>query len=192
MPVDISTKDGKKAYSKEIKGRESVLKIQERALSLNEQKTQSSEQQQEKISAAKRLALAKKADKTELAALVNKGMFALTFPVCKNKKLNLKDVEEVNFGGAVVGILVYYIPNFNFQHPIVILISRGIALFLKIRNVCGGIENVLKKGRKSEIQPEAGGQAKGHGKDEREPEKDYIEAGKVVDGMIAGVMKKQP
>lgn len=191
MPINVKTKQGEKRYTKEVKGKEKLLQLQEKALSLNEQKQNAAGAKQEKISQAKRLALAAKADKTELAKLVNKGMFALSLPACKNKKLTLKDVEEINFGGAVVGVLVYYIPGFNFQHPIVILISRGIALFLRVRTICEGLTNVLKKGRKSEVPTEAGGTAKGYGKNEQEKEADYIEAGKTVDGLIGEVMEGQ-
>lgn len=192
MPTNVQTNDGKRKYTKEVRGRESLLNLQQKALTLNEAKHNASTIKEEKISAAKRLALSKKADKTELGKLVNKGLFALSFPACKNKKLTLKDVEEINFGGAIVGVLVYYIPNFNFEHPIVILISRGIALFLKVRTICEGLTNILKKERKSEVSTEAGGVAKGYGKNEQKSEVDYIEAGKFVDGEITEVMKKQP
>ena len=189
MPVNVKTDKGAKKYTKEVKGREKLLDLQGKALQLNEAKQNASTVKEEKISAAKRLALSKKADKTELAKLVNKGLFALSYPVCKNKKLTQKDVEEINFGGAIVAIMVYYIPNFNFEHPIVILISRGIALFLKVRTVCEGLINTLKKGRKMETTPEAGGKPAGYGRDEQEIEHDYIEAGKTVDGLIGDVMR---
>lgn len=190
MVTNIDTEKGQQKYTKAIKGKENVLKLQEKALSLNEQKQKASAVKEDKISDAKRLALVKKADKTELAKLVNKGLFGVAYPICKNKKLTLKDIEEINLGGAIVGVLVYYIPNFNFEHPIVVLISRGIATFLKVRTVCEGIINALKKERKSESTTTAGGEAKGYGRNEQSKEKDYIEAGRVIDGLIEEVQKK--
>ena len=189
MVKDVTTDKGRKAYTKEVKGRETLLNLQEKALNLNEAKHNASTVKEEKISAAKRLALSKKADKTELGKLINKGLFAVTFPACKNKKLTLKDVEEINFGGAIVGVLVYYVPGFSFDHPIVILISRGIALFLRVRTICEGLTNVLKRGRQSERPTEASGTAKGYGKNEQEKEADYIEAEKTIDGLIGEVME---
>ena len=189
MPVDITSKKGEKSYTKEIKGREKLLDLQGKALQLNEAKQNASTVKEEKISAAKRLALSKKADKTELGKLINKGLFAVTFPACKNKKLTLKDVEEINFGGAIVGVLVYYVPGFSFEHPIVILISRGVALFLKVRTICEGLLNVLKKERKEETTPDAGGKPQGYGRDEQKVEHDYVEAGRTIDGLIGDVME---
>ena len=191
MPINVQTPSGEKAYTKEIKNRKTVFNLQEKALAINEAKQHATSAKEEKLSAAKRLALSKKADKTELGKLVNKGLFALTLPVCKNKKLTLKDVEEINFGGAIVGVLVYYVPNFNFEHPIVILISRGIALVIKIKSICGEITGLFKKKSTGEHTTEAGGAAKGHGKNEQKPEGDYIDAGRVVDGMITEEMNKQ-
>ena len=189
MTVNIESDKGAKKYTKEVKGREKLLDLQQKALSLNEAKQNASEVKEEKLSAAKRLALSKKADKTELAKLLNKGLFALALPACKNKKLTLKDVEDINFGGAIVGVLVYYVPNFNFEHPIVIIISRGVALFLKIRTVCEGLTNILKNERKSNEATTASGTGKGYGRNEQQKEADYIEAGRTIDGLIGDVME---
>jgi hypothetical protein len=87
----------------------------------------------------------KVADETKLAQLINKGMYHSLFPFCKNKELKEADVQEVNLGGGVVGAVQYYVPDLNLDHPIIILLTRGIMLYLTFKRICGKIAVIKEK-----------------------------------------------
>lgn len=85
------------------------------------------------------------ADTSKLATLINKGMYAGLMPLCKNKKLQENDVLDINLGGAVVGTVQYFIPNVNLEHPLILLATRGIILYLKFKSVCNKVAEIKDK-----------------------------------------------
>ena len=78
----------------------------------------------------------RQADESNLAKLINKGIYHGTFPLCKSKQLKETDVAEINLGGAIVGSVLYFFPDVNLDHPVIVLATRGILFYLKFRQVC--------------------------------------------------------
>jgi hypothetical protein len=101
------------------------------------------------------------ADTSKLAQIINKGMYAGLMPFCANKNLQEKDVQEINLGGAVVGTVQYLVPGVNLDHPLVLLATRGIILYLKFKAICGKIEQI-----KAHIDESIGGIKQGWTKEE--------------------------
>lgn len=87
----------------------------------------------------------KAADESKLATLINKGMYHSLMPFCKNKELKEEDIQEVNLGGGVVGAVQYYVPDLNLDHPIIVLLTRGIMLYLAFKRICGKIADIKEK-----------------------------------------------
>jgi hypothetical protein len=85
------------------------------------------------------------ADTSKLALIINKGMYHGLMPFCTNKALKEEDVQEVNFGGAVVGTVGYFFPDINMEHPLILLATRGIILYLKFRAICSKIVEIKDK-----------------------------------------------
>jgi hypothetical protein len=85
------------------------------------------------------------ADTSKLAVIINKGMYHGLMPFCKNKELKEEDVQEVNFGGAVVGTVGYFFPDINMEHPLILLATRGIILYLKFKAICSKIVEIKDK-----------------------------------------------
>ena len=85
------------------------------------------------------------ADTSKLAHLINKGMYSGLMPFCKNKALKEEDVQDINLGGAVVGAVQYYVPELNLEHPIVMLLTRGIMLYLKFKQICNRVGEIVEK-----------------------------------------------
>jgi hypothetical protein len=81
----------------------------------------------------------KQADESNLAKLINKGLYHGTFPLCKSKQLKEEDVQEINMGGAIVGSILYFFPDVNLDHPLIVLATRGILFYLKFRQICSTI-----------------------------------------------------
>jgi hypothetical protein len=85
------------------------------------------------------------ADTSKLALIINKGMYHGLFPFCTNKALTEEDVQEVNLGGAVVGTVGYFFPDINMEHPLILLATRGIILYLKFKAICSKIVEIKDK-----------------------------------------------
>jgi hypothetical protein len=85
------------------------------------------------------------ADSSKLAILINKGMYSGLYPFCPNKKLTEADVQDINLGGAVVGTVQYMLPDVNLEHPIILLATRGIMLYLTFKRICGKIGQIKEK-----------------------------------------------
>jgi hypothetical protein len=85
------------------------------------------------------------ADTSKLAILINKGMYSGLYPFCLNKKLTEADVQDINLGGAVVGTVQYMLPDVNLEHPIILLATRGIMLYLTFKRICGKIGEIKQK-----------------------------------------------
>ena len=81
----------------------------------------------------------KRADESNLAKLINKGIYHGSFPLCKNKQLKETDVQEINLGGAIVGSVLYFFPDVNLDHPLIVLATRGILFYLKFRQICSAM-----------------------------------------------------
>ncbi|RZN38121.1 MAG: hypothetical protein EFT35_05135 [Methanophagales archaeon ANME-1-THS] len=87
----------------------------------------------------------KVADDLELSKLINKGIFFFTSPFCKSKKLKEEDLQEINLGGGIVGLILYYVPDANLNHPIIIIISRVMLFIVKFRAICSQIAEKVQK-----------------------------------------------
>ena len=103
----------------------------------------------------------KEADGSTLAKVINKGMYAGLLPLCKNKKLTEQDVQDVNLGGAVVGTVTYLVPGVNLDHPLIVLATRGIILYMKFKAVCSKVEEI-----KAKLEDTRGGIKQGWQKEE--------------------------
>ena len=75
----------------------------------------------------------KEADESVFADVINDGIF-MAIP-CPQKNLTVKDVKDINLGGAVVGLVTYY-TDINLNHPIIIFVTRSIMLVLRVRRMC--------------------------------------------------------
>jgi len=75
-----------------------------------------------------------KADDSKMAGILNKGFF-FGIP-CPNKELKQEDIDEINPGGAIVGVMQYYVPQFDVNHPVVVLLLRSVLLLVKVKRVC--------------------------------------------------------
>lgn len=82
----------------------------------------------------------KAADESKLAELINKGLYNGVFPFCKSQQLKQEDVDDINLGGAIVGSVLYFFPDINLDHPLIILTTRGILFYLRFRQVCSTIK----------------------------------------------------
>ena len=82
----------------------------------------------------------KAADTSKLAELINKGVYAGTFPFCKNKSLKEEDVQSINIGGAVVSNILYFFPYVNLDHPAIVLVTRAILFYLRFKQICTEIK----------------------------------------------------
>lgn len=85
------------------------------------------------------------ADTSKLAVIINKGVYHGLMPFCKNKALTEEEVQAVNFGGAVVGTVGYFFPDVNMEHPLILLATRGIILYLKFKAICSKIVEIKDK-----------------------------------------------
>lgn len=99
----------------------------------------------------------KEADESVIAGVLNEAVFQLV--PCPNKGLKIEDVKEINVGGSVVGLIVYY-TNLNLNHPILIFVLRTLMLVVKIRTKCyeiqekmGNIKGKIEDLRKGEWNP---------------------------------------
>ena len=97
----------------------------------------------------------KQADESNLAKLINKGLYHGTFPLCKSQQLKEADVQEINMGGAIVGSVLYFFPDVNLEHPLIVLTTRGILFYLKFRQICSTITEKVEeiKDKLSGIKP---------------------------------------
>jgi hypothetical protein len=99
----------------------------------------------------------KEADESPLAEVLNEAVFQLV--PCPNKGLKIEDVKQINVGGSVIGLIIFY-TNINLNHPILIFTLRTIMLVVKIRAKCyeiqekmGNIKGKIEDLRKGEWSP---------------------------------------
>ena len=93
------------------------------------------------------------ADLSPFAGVINQAMFS--FIPCPNKNLTIEQVNEINLGGSIVGVISYY-TNVNLNHPLLILLTRVLLLVIKVRAMCFRVQE-----RVSEIQSKVEGLRKG-------------------------------
>lgn len=84
------------------------------------------------------------ADNSQLAHIINMGLYQGMLPMCANHELKEEDVQEVNPGGAVVANISYYFPESKLEHPLVMLAIRIVIMYIKFKSVCGRIEKGVK------------------------------------------------
>lgn len=100
----------------------------------------------------------KKADESKLAELINRGVFSVI--PCPSKRLTPEEVQKINVGGSVVASLQYYFPDFNLDHPLVVLTVRIILLVIKVKSICYILQKKVEGGKEgakdilSGIKPE--------------------------------------
>lgn len=84
------------------------------------------------------------ADNSEIAKAINKGLYYLMTPFCKNKQLREEHVADPNVGGSIVALMIYY--GLALTHPAILLVVRVVLLYGKFRQVCNKmIEEVKDK-----------------------------------------------
>ena len=91
----------------------------------------------------------KKADESKLGELINRGLFSVI--PCPSGELRFEDVQKINLGGAIIGTIQFYFPDFNLDHPIVILVVRGVILVIKVKALCYAIKKKVKEVKESII-----------------------------------------
>jgi len=83
------------------------------------------------------------ADDSKIAELLNRGLF-YAIP-CPTKQLKEKDVQDINLGGAIIATFLYYFPDLNLNHPLIILSMRIILLFVAVKKLCFVIKEKIKE-----------------------------------------------
>ena len=95
----------------------------------------------------------KEADECVFADAINEALFH--FIPCPHKGLTKEHVKEINVGGGVVGLIVYY-TNINLNHPVIVFVTRAIILVLKVRAMCYAIQNKVEEIKETFKKPLAG------------------------------------
>lgn len=156
MPKDVEDKEVKKEIEKIDKAGE----VAEAARTAKEKKQAATKKMKATQANKAKVKAAKAADGSEFAQTINRGIYMLTSPYCANNKLTYEDVNKINIGGAIAGMMAFYLPNFDLGHPVVLLVSRIVIFVGKFKQICGKIIGKAKIKSKKE--------------DLREPESDYI------------------
>lgn len=84
------------------------------------------------------------ADTSVFADVLNEALFH--FIPCPQRGLTIEDVKQINVGGSVVGLVTYY-TNINLNHPVIVFVTRGIMLVLKVRKMCFLIQEKIEKAK---------------------------------------------
>ena len=87
----------------------------------------------------------KDADESKLAELINTGLYHGVFPLCKSQELRIEDVKEINLGGAVVGSVLYFFPDINLDHPLIVLTTRAVLFYIRFRTICNKITEKVEE-----------------------------------------------
>lgn len=103
----------------------------------------------------------KEADNELMAGFFNKAIYAVLPAHCK-KNISREKVDEINVGGGIVGLIYYYFPGTNVNHPAVILIIRFAMLIMLIYEGCIMVkeritsltDNTISTGGTGGIKPE--------------------------------------
>ena len=103
---------------------------------VEKEKSQKSQQRRAKWNSKKQ----QDADNSNLAKLINKGLYHGTFPLCKNKALKESDVQDINLGGAVVSNILYFFPDVDLNHPLVTLGTRALMFYIRFKAICSAVK----------------------------------------------------
>ena len=95
------------------------------------------------------------ADNSVFVQAINEGLFY--FIPCPQKSLSIEQVKEINLGGGIVGLVMYY-TSINLNHPIIVFVTRVIVLVLKVRKMC-----YLMQEKIEELKAAAKGKLPGQG-----------------------------
>jgi regulator of replication initiation timing len=79
------------------------------------------------------------ADNSNLAKLINEGIFHASLPFCKSRQLKKEDVQEINVGGSAVACVLYFFPDIDLNHPALVLVTRIVFFYIKFRAICSTI-----------------------------------------------------
>ena len=102
----------------------------------------------------------KAADESDLAKIINKGLYHGVFPLCKNKQLKEEDIQDVNVGGSCVACIIYFFPEVDLNNPLIVLTTRGILFYIRFKAICSAITQKIEElkakvvGGNSGIKPE--------------------------------------
>ena len=100
------------------------------------------------------------ADNSDLAKIINKGLYHGVFPLCKNKQLKEEDIQDVNVGGSCVACIIYFFPEVDLNNPLIVLATRGILFYIRFRAICSAVKQKMDElkvkvvGGDSGIKPE--------------------------------------
>lgn len=97
----------------------------------------------------------KEADECVFSDAINEALFY--FIPCPQQGLKIEDVKQINLGGGIVGVVTYY-TNINLNHPVIVLLTRGILMVLKVRQMC-----YLMQDKYNEIKAKARSSLPGQG-----------------------------
>ena len=106
----------------------------------------------------------KKADESKLAELINRGLFSVI--PCPTNELEFKDIQEINLGGSIVATVQYYFPDFNLEHPLIVVVVRGIILVIRVKALCYSVKEKIKGIKESIIGSETGIKEEWKGREE--------------------------
>ena len=81
----------------------------------------------------------KAADESDLAKIINKGLYHGVFPLCKNKQLKEEDIQDVNVGGSCVACIIYFFPEVDLNNPLIVLTTRGILFYIRFKAICSAV-----------------------------------------------------
>ena len=80
-----------------------------------------------------------KMDESDLAKIINKGLYHGVFPLCKNKQLKEEDIQDVNVGGSCVACIIYFFPEVDLNNPLIVLTTRGILFYIRFKAICSAV-----------------------------------------------------
>lgn len=158
-------KDGEKlAGSVYYAAKQTVFPSDKMDAALEQSGERRQDREERKVKEKRRVAWTTKkqqdADNSNLAKLINKGVFHGTFPFCRNKALREEDVQDINLGGAVVANITYFFPDIDLNHPLIVLTTRILMFYIKFKSICSAITEKMDElkakviGAKSGIKEE--------------------------------------
>ena len=104
----------------------------------------------------------KDADNSNLAKLINEGIFHASLPFCKSRQLKKEDVQEINVGGSAVACVLFFFPDIDLNHPAVVLATRIVLFYIKFRQICSVMNQKV-----AEVKDKISGLKPGWGEEEK-------------------------
>lgn len=148
------------------KWKESIFPSQKRdvALEISGEKRREREKKKTKKTVDWTPQKQKKADESKLAELINRGVFSLI--PCPTGELKFEHIQEINLGGSIVATISFYFPDFNLEHPLVVVVVRGIILVIRVKALCYTIKEKIKGIKESIVGTETGIKEEWKGREE--------------------------